>query len=458
MNALTTPSINAAMRKKDLKSLEKILGSLSAFEIADLIAQKSEEEQLLVFSVLSPKHAAETFDYLSLRTQKNILHSSSPQLVANMLTEMPPDDRTALFEELPRSVADVYIKLLPNGERRLAIALLGYPEDSVGRLMTTDYIAVKPDWTVEQVLDYIRAYGHDSETISVIYIIDENGTLIDDVRIREFLFVSKGCQVNQITDKKFVALSVLDNAEKAINVFKQYDRTALPVVDEEGILKGIVTIDDILRVASEINTENMQKVGGTKALDEPYMEIPFLKLMYKRAHWLVLLFIGEMFTATAMGFFEAEIEKAVVLALFLPLIISSGGNAGSQSTTLIIRAMALGEVKLNDWWRIMKRELLSGLFLGSVLGLIGFARVSIWSTVSSIYGVHWLLIALTIFLALIGVVLWGSLTGSMLPFVLRSVGFDPATASAPLVATFVDVTGIVIYFLIAMWILKGSLL
>jgi magnesium transporter len=245
---------------------------------------------------------------------------------------------------------------------------------------------------------------------------------------------------------------------KLINVFKQYDRTALPVVDEEGILKDIVTIDDILRVASEINTENMQKVGGTKALDEPYMEIPFFKLMYKRAHWLVLLFIGEMFTATAMGYFEAEIEKAVVLALFLPLIISSGGNAGSQSTTLIIRAMALGEVKLSDWWRIMKRELLSGLFLGSVLGLIGFARVSIWSAVSSIYGIHWLLVALTIFLALIGVVLWGSLTGSMLPFVLRSVGFDPATASAPLVATLVDVTGIVIYFLIAMWILKGSLL
>ncbi|MFI5344016.1 MAG: magnesium transporter [Chlamydiales bacterium] len=458
MNALTTPPINAAIKKKDVKSLDKILTTLSGFEIADLIANKTEEEKLLIFSVLSPKHAAETFDYLSLKTQKHILHSSTPELVANMLTEMPPDDRTALFEELPRLVADVYIKLLPNGERRLAIALLGYPEDSVGRLMTTDYIAVKPDWSVEQVLDYIRAYGHDSETISVIYIIDDKGALIDDVRIREFLFVSKDDKVNQITDKKFVALSVLDSAEKAINVFKQYDRTALPAIDEEGILKGIVTIDDILRIASEINTDKMQKVGGTEALDEPYMEIPFLKLMHKRAHWLVLLFIGEMFTATAMGFFEAEIEKAVVLALFLPLIISSGGNAGSQSSTLIIRAMALGEVKLSDWWRIMKKEILSGLFLGSVLGLIGFARVTIWSAVSSIYGVHWLLVALTISLSLIGVVLWGSLTGSMLPFMLRSVGFDPATASAPLVATLVDVTGIVIYFLMAMWILKGSLL
>lgn len=455
---LTSPPINALIRKKDAKSLQKILINLSGYEIGKLIANKSKEDQLLVFSVLSPKLAAEVFDYLSLRIQKDILHSASPELVANMLREMPPDDRTALFEELPRSVADIYIKLLPNSERRLAVALLGYPEDSVGRLMTTDYIAVKPDLTVEQVLDYIRAYGHDSETISVIYIIDENGTLIDDVRIREFLFVSKDVKVDQITDKKFVALSALDSAEQAINVFKQYDRTALPVIDEDGILKGIVTIDDILRIASEINTGKMQKIGGTEALDEPYMEIPFLKLMHKRAHWLVLLFIGEMFTATAMGFFEKEIEKAVVLALFLPLIISSGGNAGSQSTTLIIRAMALEEVKLKDWWRIMKREILSGLFLGCVLGMIGFARVTLWSAVSTIYGIHWLLVAVTIFLALIGVVLWGSLIGSMLPFILRSIRFDPATASAPLVATLVDVTGIVIYFIIAMWVLKGSLL
>lgn len=458
MNHLTTPPINTLIRKKDAKSLEKIFISLSGFEIAELIANKSKEDQLLVFSVLSPKLAAETFDYLSLRMQKCILHSASPELVANMLREMPPDDRTALFEELPRPVADIFIKLLPNGERRLAIALLGYPEDSVGRLMTTDYIAVKPDWSVEQVLDYIRAYGHDSETISVIYIVDDKGALIDDVRIREFLFVSKDFKVNQITDKKFVALSVLDSAEQAINVFKQYDRTALPVIDEDGILKGIVTIDDILRIASDINTDKMQKIGGTEALDEPYMEIPFLKLMQKRAHWLVLLFIGEMFTATAMGFFEKEIERAVVLALFLPLIISSGGNAGSQSTTLIIRAMALGEVKLSDWWRIMKREILSGLFLGCVLGMIGFARVTLWSAVSTIYGIHWLLVAVTISLALVGVVLWGSLMGSMLPFILRAVRFDPATASAPLVATLVDVTGIVIYFLIAMWILQGSLL
>lgn len=443
---------------KDPKGLKSALSKLSGFEIADMLVNKPEEDQILVFSVLDPKLAAATFDYLPLNDQKRILHSFPPPIVANMLREMPPDDRTALFEELPRKVVDEYLKLLPNGERKLAIALLGYPEDSVGRLMTTDYIAVGLGWTIEKVLDYIRAYGHDSETISVIYVVDDKGILIDDLRLRELLFVPKNSKINQITDNKFIALSTLDTAENAINVFEQYDRTALPVIDEDGYLKGIVTIDDILRIASEINTENIQMVGGTDALDEPYLEIPFFKLMEKRAKWLVLLFIGETLTATAMGFFENEIEKAVVLALFIPLIISSGGNAGSQSTTLIIRAMALGEVKLNDWWRIMKREVLSGLFLGVLLGIIGFARVTIWSSVSSIYGLHWFLVAVTIFLALIGVVLWGSLTGSMLPFMLKKAGFDPAAASAPLVATLVDVTGIIIYFGIAMWILKGVLL
>lgn len=443
---------------KDPKGLKSALSKLSGFEIADMLVNKPEEDQILAFSVLDPKLAAATFDYLPLNDQKRILHSFPPPIVANMLREMPPDDRTALFEELPRKVVDEYLKLLPNGERKLAIALLGYPEDSVGRLMTTDYIAVGLGWTIEKVLDYIRAYGHDSETISVIYVVDDKGILIDDLRLRELLFVPKDSKINQITDNKFIALSTLDTAENAINVFEQYDRTALPVIDEDGYLKGIVTIDDILRIASEINTENIQMVGGTDALDEPYLEIPFFKLMEKRAKWLVLLFIGETLTATAMGFFENEIEKAVVLALFIPLIISSGGNAGSQSTTLIIRAMALGEVKLNDWWRIMKREVLSGLFLGVLLGIIGFARVTIWSSVSSIYGLHWFLVAVTIFLALIGVVLWGSLTGSMLPFMLKKAGFDPAAASAPLVATLVDVTGIIIYFGIAMWILKGVLL
>lgn len=454
----STALIPQLIRKRDTQNLKKILSSLSPFEIADIISKKTEEDRIFVFSLLPPKLAVETFDYLSLGTQKKLLQSLPSSQVANMLSLMPPDDRTALLQNLPRPVVDEYLKLLPANERTVAVTLLGYPEDSVGRLMTTDYIAVKMDWTIEQVLDHIRAYGHDSETIDMIYVVDDDNVLLDDIKLKDFLFVPKDFKVNQITDRQFIALSTLDSAESAIQIFKRYDRIALPVIDENNILKGIVTIDDIFRLAARKGTSNIQKIGGTEALDEPYTQTPFLELIKKRARWLVLIFIGEMFTATAMGFFEDEITKAVVLALFLPLIISSGGNAGSQSSTLIIRAMALGEIKLRDWWKIMRWEILSGLVLGIILGIVGFFRVTIWSGFSAIYGPHWFLVAVTIFLALIGVVLWGSLAGAMLPFFLRRLGFDPATASAPLVATIVDVTGIVIYFWIALWVLKGVLL
>lgn len=451
-------TLSKHLMERDTLSIQKILNQLSSFEIADAISQKNTEDQVFVLGSLSPEFAAQVFEYLSVRAQKNILQELPSLQAANILLVMSPDDRTALLEELPRPIVDEYINLLPNGERRLAVELLGYPENSIGRLMTPDYLAVKMDWTIEQVLAHIRSYGHDSETINVIYVIDDNGVLIDDLRIKELLFVSPNAKIRDITDRSFLALFVYDKAESAIDIFKKHDRVALPVIDEDGVIKGIVTIDDILRLASEKNTENFQKIGGMEALEGPYMDTPFLELMKKRSRWLVVLFLGEMFTATAMGFFEAEISKAVVLALFLPLIISSGGNAGSQSSTLIIRAMALGEVKLKDWFRIMKREIWSGIFLGCVLGCVGFARVTVWSAVTDLYGEHWFLVATTIALSLIGVVLWGSLSGSMLPLLLRRLGIDPATSSAPLVATLVDVTGIIIYFCIALFILKGSLL
>jgi magnesium transporter len=458
MNTLPAMTISQMLNEKNSSALNKVLNSLSGFELADMVERESTENQLLIFSVLSPELAADAFDYLSPRIQKNILASLPSLQTTNMLRAMPPDDRTALLQELPRTVVDEYLKLLPTHERFIAISLLGYPEDSVGRLMTTDYISVKMDWTVEDVLDHIRAYGHDSETINELYVVDDNNVLLDDIKLKEFLFVPKEHKVRQIGDNKFVAISALSNAEEAITAFREHGRVALPVIDNNGVMKGIVTVDDILKLASAEETEDIQKIGGTEALDEAYMETPFFELIKKRVRWLVVLFLGEMFTATALGYFEDEISKAVVLALFLPLIISSGGNAGSQSSTLIIRAMALGEVKLKDWWRIMKKEILSGLVLGVVLGVVGFTRVTLWSSVTSMYGPHWFLIAITIFLALIGVVLWGSLSGAMLPLILRRMRVDPATSSAPLVATLVDVTGIIIYFCIAMWILKGSLL
>jgi len=259
-------------------------------------------------------------------------------------------------------------------------------------------------------------------------------------------------------DRRFVALKATDVQETAVGVFRGEDRTALPVTDTGGVLIGIVTVDDVLDVAEAEATEDIQRFGGSEALDEPYMQIRFVRMIQKRAGWLTALFLGEMLTATAMGFFEHEIEKAVVLALFVPLIISSGGNSGSQASTLVIRALALGEVKLIDWGRVMRREFGAGLALGSILGAIGFLRITIWSSFSSIYGPHWLLVAMTVSLALIGVVLWGTLIGSLLPFLLRRLGFDPAVSSAPFVATLVDVTGLVIYFSVGIVVLRGALL
>jgi len=317
---------------------------------------------------------------------------------------------------------------------------------------------VREGWSVQQVMDFVREHGEDSETLNVIYVVDGNGLLIDDIRMREFLLVPLDKHVGDLMDRRFVALKATDAQEAAVEVFKREDRSALPVTDTKGILIGIVTVDDALDVAEQAATRDMQRVGGSEALDEPYMEIALLRMVKKRAGWLVVLFLGEMLTATAMGFFEKEIERAVVLALFVPLIISSGGNSGSQASTLVIRAMAVGELRLRDWWRVIRRETLSGVLLGVILGSIGFLRISVWSMFSSIYGPHWLLVGATVGLTLLAIVLWGTIVGSMLPLILRRLGFDPATSSAPFVATLVDVTGLVIYFSIGLVVLKGTLL
>jgi magnesium transporter len=442
----------------DQEQLQKILKTIPAFKIADLISEQEEEGQALIFRTLELPLSFEVFDFLSPRIQENLLNSIPNTQSAYLLNELSPDDRTAFLQGMPGERINELIKYLPQEERAETLTLLGYPEGSVGRLMTPDYIAIHPDWTIQAVLDYLLEYGHDSETISLVYVIDDKGKLLDDIKLRDFLFVPRDQQVNSLMDGQYVALSVDNNDEEAISDFLRFDRVALPVIDQRGILLGIVTIDDILRLSDKEATEDIQKMGGQQALDEPYMETPFLSLMKKRAGWLVILFVGEMLTATALAYFENEIAAAVVLALFLPLIISSGGNAGGQATTLIVRALALGEVKPRDWWRVMRRELAAGLFLGLILGFVGFTRIALWSQVSTIYGEHWVLIGFTIFLSLIGVVVWGTLTGALFPILLRALGVDPATSSAPFVATVVDVTGIVIYFLIASAILAGTVL
>jgi magnesium transporter len=443
---------------RDFAALREVFREWPRADVAEVILDLPEDEQVIIFRVLPHDLAADVFEYIGIEEQQNLLRAMAHEQVVGILNEMAPDDRTALLEELPSDAARKLIRFLTREERRVATALLGYPEDSVGRLMTPDFIAVKEDWTVQEVLDYIRGYGQDSETLNVIYVVDDRGKLIDDIRMREFLLKPLTSPVRDLMQKTFVALNVTDSQRDALNMFRKYDRTVLPVIDSTGVLLGIVTVDDMLDVAEQEATEDIQKLGGSEALDAPYLSIRFPHMIRKRAPWLVILFLSEMLTATAMGFFEDEIAKAVVLALFVPLIISSGGNSGSQATTILIRAMALGEVALRDWWKVMRREVFSGLTLGIILGTIGFLRIAVWSAAFHLYGPHWPLIGLTIFFSLIGVVMWGTLSGSMLPFALRRVGLDPAAASAPFVATLVDVTGLIIYFTVAFLILRGTLL
>jgi len=452
------PEIRSMIEARDFAALREVFREWAPADVAEVILDLQEDEQVIIFRVLPHDLAADVFEYLDFDAQQTLLRAMAHEQVGAILNEMSPDDRTALLEELPSAAARQLIQLLTPEERRVAIALLGYPEDSVGRLMTPDFIAINDDWTVQQVLDYVREHGRDSETLNFIYVVDDRGKLIDDVRMREFLLRPLTAKISDIRDQEFVALNVTDSQQDALNVFRRYDRAALPVVDSRDTLVGIVTSDDMLDVAEQEATEDIQKLGGSEALDAPYLTIRFPHMIRKRAPWLVILFLSEMLTATAMGFFADEIAKAVVLALFVPLIISSGGNSGSQATTIVIRAMALGEVALRDWWKVMRREVLSGLTLGVILGTIGFLRIAVWSTAFHLYGPHWPLIGLTIFFSLIGVVMWGTLSGSMLPFVLRRVGLDPAAASAPFVATLVDVTGLIIYFTVAFLILQGTLL
>jgi magnesium transporter len=448
----------AVIRERDFGRLRDILRNQPASDLAETLADLSLEDRVLVFRILPRQEAAETFAYLSPDQQNALLKAMASEEAAVLLNNMAPDDRTMFLEELPAGVTRQLLALLTPEERAVAVRLLGYPEGSIGRLMTPHYIAVREEWTIAQVLDYVRLHGRDSETLNVIYVVDDTGRLIDDIRIREVLLTAPSNTVKSLMDRRWVALKATDDQETAVRVFREEDRTALPVTDSGGILIGIVTVDDVLDVAEAEATEDIQRVGGSEALDEPYMKIAFRRMIQKRAGWLTALFLGEMLTATAMGAFEKEIEKAVVLALFVPLIISSGGNSGSQASTLVIRALALGEVTLADWWRVMRREIGAGLALGGILGTIGFFRITVWSAFSTIYGEHWLLVALTVAVSLVGVVLWGTLTGSLLPFLLRRLGFDPAASSAPFVATLVDVTGLVIYFSVGILILHGTLL
>lgn len=450
--------VSYLLKERNNPELQRLLDELNISEVAELAGDFPNEEVIL-FKAMSPNRAVHVFRILEFPQQENIIRSLPPAEVAELINALPPDDRASLLGELPSSAVKELLKLLDPEERKVTLALLGYPEDSVGRIMTPDYISISPELTVQQVLDHIRSFGKNSETIDVIYVTDEHGKLLDDIRIREFLLVTPDHQVNELMDERSVVLYVTDKQQDAIQMFRLNNRVALPVLDANEVMLGIVTIDDMLWIANAEFTEDIQKIGGTEALDKPYLDVPMLQLFKKRAGWLVILFLSEMLTTTAMQHFQAEIAKAVVLALFIPLVMSSGGNSGSQASTLVIQAMALGQVRLTDWWRVLRREILCGFMLGTTLGTIGFIRVSVWQHFHIFnYGPYWILVAATVFFSLIGIVLWGTLMGAMLPIVLKKLKADPASSSAPFVATLVDVTGIVIYFTVAYIVMKGRLL
>lgn len=446
------------LHDKDAVKLHDFLNDQGISDVVALIDRYPDHEAAIIAN-MAIHRASRVFKLLDISTQKSIIKELPPFKTAELLNQLSPDDRTDFLEELPKSALRDLIKLLNPEEVKITLRMLGYPEDSVGRLMTPDYIYVYESDTVAEAFRIIRKNGKNSETIDVIYVINRKGELVDDFRIRDLILASSDMKISDLMDGRIIALNVNDDQEKAGHIFRMNNRVALPVVDDNNILLGIVTIDDILWVTNEEYSEDMQKMGGTEALDEPYLDTPFFKLIRKRAPWLIILFLSEMLTTTAMTHYAEEIQQATVLALFIPLIMSSGGNSGSQASTLIIQAMAVGEVTIKDWWRIMRREILSGLVLGLLLGLIGFCRVSLWELFHHLgfmkftYGEHWLLIAFTVGFALVGIILWGSLTGSMLPILLKRLGADPAVSSAPFVATLVDVTGIIIYFATAYFVM-----
>jgi magnesium transporter len=426
-------------------------------DVADLINHFPDHEAYII-THMKINRAANVFKILDLGEQKKIIHELPPFKTAELLNALSPDDRTDFLEELPSNAVRELIKLLNPEERKTTLSLLGYPEDSIGRLMTPDYVWVYPHNTVEEVFATIRKYGKDSETINVIYVINEAGELLDDIRIRDFILSNPKTKVSELMNNRVTKLNAYDDQEKASEAFKTENRVALPVVSNSNKLLGIVTIDDILWVAEEEFSEDMQKMGGTEALEEPYLEVPLKKLYKKRIIWLLILFVGETLTIAAMSSFQATLEQVLVLSTFIPLIISSGGNSGSQAATLIIQAMALNEIKLSDWWLIARREIFTGFMMGATLGVFGCLIVVGGHEIFGLFGEHFVRIGIAIGIAIIGVVMWGTIMGSMLPLLLKKMGADPAASSTPFVATLVDVTGLLIYFGTAFLLLKGVLL
>ncbi len=432
---------------------------LTQTEIQEMWSLLSEEERAEAFGLLDRETAREFFLSLSSNERIEIIFRLPEGERMLWMRLLAPDDAVDIIQKAPEEMRHTLLNLLDDKTRIDVNALLSYRQDVAGGLMNPRFARIRPDITVDEAIRYLRLQAQDRlEGIYYIFVLDEEQHLLGIISFQDLFRAAPEKNIRDIMTTEVVTVSENEDQEAVSRLFAQYKFISLPVVDSERRIKGVITADDILRAVQNEASEDIQKMGGMEALDRPYMEIGFFQMLKKRAGWLVFLFLGEMLTASAMSHFEAEIARAVVLALFVPLIISSGGNSGSQATTLIIRALALGEVQLKDWWRIIGRELGMGFGLGCILAVIGFIRILLWQSIFHLYGEHYFLVALSVSLSLVGIVTWGSIAGSMLPFILRRFGFDPASASAPFVATLVDVSGIIIYFTVSALILRGTLL
>jgi len=457
--AILEPELREFLADEDLRGVRSLLIVLEPADIADLLGSLEVQDASIAFRLLPRQLASDAFAELELADQEQLLDVLGDERSGRVIESLDPDDRAALLDELPVEVARPLIRRLSPENRRITQAILGYPAQSVGRLMTPDYVRVRRGWSVEHALDHIRRYGRDAETIHWVFVINSEGALVDDIHIRTLLLADPGDTIDELMDDQFVALSADEDQEEAVRVMERYNRTALPVVDSLGLLVGIVTADDIADVAREEFTEDVHKLGGMEALATPYTSTPVLMMVRKRGLWLAGLFVLQILTIGVMGVFDEQLDKAVVLAVFVPLIIASGGNTGTQAASLLVRAIAVEEVSLTIWWGVVRKELLTGLTLGVALGVMGVLTVMLMDSVGMAASEPYTMpLALTVGAAVTLIVVWGTLIGSLLPLILDRIGVDPATSSSPLVSTLMDVSGLSIYFALAVLILSGTLL
>jgi magnesium transporter len=461
VGALLAPDI-LEMLEENPEAIAVETEELHAKDLADVAHALPREMVGPFLSALPVERAADVLEYLNEELRSEVLETMSPRQAAELVTEMTPDDRADTLEGLEEETSEEILSEIPAAERAETEKLLAYEPDSAGGLMTTEFVSVSEDTPVDEALAAVRRIARSErlEAMNTIYTTDVAGRVQGVMSLRELLAAPEGGKVSDIAWQEVQTVPVTADREEVARVTREYDLVAVPVVDDNGVIQGVVTVDDVIDALVEEHTEDVQRFGGMEALDMPYTQIGFLSMIRKRAPWLAALFIGEMLTTIPMKHFEGELQRAIVLGLFIPLIISSGGNSGSQATSLIIRSLALEEIRLRDWWKVFMREVPSGLVLGIILGIIGTIRILLWQYfgIAGGYGPHYKLIAVAIGISLIGVVTFGSVIGSMLPFALRRLGFDPASASAPFVATLVDVTGITIYFYVALLLLRGTLL